>query len=130
MKIGALVDRATRWSSRRATIPGNEKAIHRIKNQLVARGVADHRRPRPLVHVSGHPRRDELREMYGWTRPQIAVPVHGEAMHLAAHAARRASSASPQVAQVRDGDMLRLAPGAGRDHRRGAGRAGSTRTAR
>src|SRR5690606_15576231 len=73
------------FSSR--AIPGNEKAINTIINALVSRGVRVITDRDRLVHVSGHPRRDELREMYGWLKPSIAVPVHGEPMHLAAHAA-------------------------------------------
>ena len=64
-----------------------------------------------LVHVSGHPRRSELRRMYEWVRPQIGVPVHGEAAHLVAQGSLMSTSGIGQVAQVRDGDMLRLAPG-------------------
>lgn len=97
------------FSSR--AIPGNEVAINRIINNLIARGVrviTDHDR---LVHVSGHPRRDELREMYGWIRPTIAVPVHGEAMHLAAHAELAVDMGVPTVKVIGNGDVLRLAPG-------------------
>ncbi|TIX80022.1 MAG: ribonuclease J, partial [Mesorhizobium sp.] len=65
-----------------------------------------------LVHVSGHPRRSELRKMYQWVRPQIGVPVHGEAAHLVAQGSLMSVSGIGQVAQVRDGDMLRLYPGA------------------
>jgi ribonuclease J len=64
-----------------------------------------------LVHVSGHPRRSELKRMYEWVRPQIGVPVHGEAAHLVAQGSLMAMSGVAQVAQIRDGDMLRLHPG-------------------
>jgi ribonuclease J len=64
-----------------------------------------------LVHVSGHPRRDELRQMYRWIKPAIAVPVHGEAMHLAAHAELALDMGVPSVKVIGDGDVLRLAPG-------------------
>ena len=97
------------FSSR--AIPGNEVPINRIINALVARGVNVVTDRDRLVHVSGHPRRDELREMYGWIRPQIAVPVHGEAMHLAAHAVLARELGVPQVKVIGDGDVLRLAPG-------------------
>jgi len=98
------------YSSR--TIPGNEKAILEIKNKLIDRGlkiVEDGEGA--LVHVSGHPRRAELKRMYEWTRPQIGIPVHGEAAHLVAQGSLMALSGIGQVAQVRDGDMIRLAPG-------------------
>lgn len=98
------------FSSR--TIPGNEKAILEIKNLLIDQGIKIIEDGDALVHVSGHPRRSELRRMYEWTRPRIAVPVHGEAAHLVAHGALASASGVPEVAQIRDGDMLRLAPGA------------------
>lgn len=97
------------FSSR--VIPGNEKAIITIKNQLIEQGVKIVEDTDALVHVSGHPRRSELKRMYEWVRPQILVPVHGEAAHLVAHGSLGAMSGIPDVAQVRNGDMLRLAPG-------------------
>jgi ribonuclease J len=98
------------FSSR--TIPGNEKAILEIKNQLIDQGIKIIEDSDALVHVSGHPRRNELRKMYEWTRPRIGIPVHGEAAHLVAQGALMAQSGIPEVAQVRNGDMIRLAPGA------------------
>jgi len=98
------------FSSR--TIPGNEKAILEIKNQLIDQGIKIVEDGDALVHVSGHPRRNELRKMYEWTRPRIGIPVHGEAAHLVAQGALMAQSGIPEVAQVRNGDMIRLAPGA------------------
>jgi ribonuclease J len=85
------------------TIPGNEKAVARVINGLVIQGVEvitdrDH-----LVHVSGHPRRAELRDMIKWVRPNILIPAHGEALHLAEHAklarepARKFSSAATAI---------------------------------
>ncbi|TIL77932.1 MAG: ribonuclease J, partial [Mesorhizobium sp.] len=98
------------FSSR--TIPGNEKAILEIKNRLIDLGMKIIEDGDALVHVSGHPRRSELRRMYEWVRPQIGVPVHGEAAHLVAQGSLMSMSGIGQVAQVRDGDMLRLYPGA------------------
>ncbi|WP_114390441.1 ribonuclease J [Notoacmeibacter marinus] len=97
------------FSSR--AIPGNEKAINDIKNGLVEMGVRILENDEALVHVSGHPRRNELRRMYGLTRPTIAVPVHGEAAHLAAHAALATGEGIAQVASIRNGDLLKIAPG-------------------
>lgn len=97
------------FSSR--TIPGNEKAILAVKNGLIDQGIKIIEDGDALVHVSGHPRRSELKQMYQWVRPQIGVPVHGEAAHLVAQGSLMAMSGIAQVAQVRDGDMLRLAPG-------------------
>ncbi|MCT7375789.1 ribonuclease J [Chelativorans salis] len=98
------------FSSR--TIPGNEKAILTLKNLFIEQGVKVIEDKDALIHVSGHPRRSELKQMYDWVKPQILVPVHGEAAHLVAHGALGAISGIPEVAQVRNGDMLRLAPGA------------------
>jgi len=98
------------FSSR--TIPGNEKAILEIKNQLIDQGIKIIEDGDALVHVSGHPRRSELRKMYEWTRPRIGIPVHGEAAHLVAQGSLMAEAGIPEVAQVRNGDMIRLAPGA------------------
>jgi ribonuclease J len=97
------------YSSR--VIPGNEKAILEIKNQLIEQGIKIIEDGDALVHVSGHPRRNELKRMYEWTRPRVLVPVHGEAAHLVAHGALGAMCGIPEIAQVRNGDMIRLAPG-------------------
>ncbi|MGH6761487.1 MAG: ribonuclease J [Phyllobacterium sp.] len=97
------------YSSR--TIPGNEKAIIETKNQLIEMGLQIITDDSALVHVSGHPRRNELKQMYAWVRPQILVPVHGEAAHLVAQGSLGAMSGIPEIAQIRNGDILRLAPG-------------------
>ncbi|RIY03694.1 ribonuclease J [Aureimonas flava] len=98
------------FSSR--SIPGNEKAILDIKNALIERGVRVIEDHDQLVHVSGHPRRSELRQMYEWVRPKIAVPAHGEAAHLMAHAGLARELGVPEVVTIRNGKMVRLAPGA------------------
>ncbi|MBC8717635.1 ribonuclease J [Ochrobactrum sp. Marseille-Q0166] len=92
-------------------IPGNEKAILDIKNKLIDQGIKLISDDEALVHVSGHPRRAELKRMYSWVRPKILVPVHGEAAHLVAQGSLGAMEGIEEIAQVRDGDMLRLAPG-------------------
>ena len=97
------------FSSR--AIPGNEKAVDRVINGLVAQGVEVVTDRSHLVHASGHPRRDELRDMIGWTRPQILIPAHGEALHLAEHAKLARSAGVPRVLVCRNGDLVRLAPG-------------------
>ncbi|AXV15025.1 MBL fold metallo-hydrolase [Neorhizobium sp. SOG26] len=97
------------FSSR--TIPGNEKAILDIKNGLIEQGIKVVTDADGLVHVSGHPRRNELLQMYEWTRPQILVPVHGEAAHLMAQAELGASAGIKTIPRVRNGNILRLAPG-------------------
>ncbi|MFC0246338.1 ribonuclease J [Falsochrobactrum ovis] len=92
-------------------IPGNEKAILDIKNKLIDRGIKLISDEDALVHVSGHPRRNELQQMYAWVRPKILVPVHGEAAHLVAQGSLGAMAGIEEIAQIRDGDILRLAPG-------------------
>ncbi|CAN7400667.1 ribonuclease J [Rhizobium sp. LjRoot30] len=97
------------FSSR--AIPGNEKAIQDIKNGLIEQGVQVLTDSEALVHVSGHPRRSELQQMYAWTRPEILVPVHGEAAHLTAQRELGLQSGIANSPRVRNGDILRLAPG-------------------
>ena len=91
-------------------IPGNERAIGTVQDNLVRRGVrlltdSDH-----MVHVSGHPARDELRKLYRLVRPCFSVPVHGEWRHLSAHAAL-AQEAGVTPLLLEDGDILSLVPG-------------------
>jgi ribonuclease J len=97
------------FSSR--TIPGNERAVNRVINGLVRQGIEVVTDRTHLVHVSGHPRRAELEELYGWVRPRILVPVHGEALHLAEHAALGRRIGVPQTLTCTNGDLVRLAPG-------------------
>ena len=92
-------------------IPGNESAVGVVQNRLVASGVRVITEKDHFVHVSGHPNRDELAEMYRWLRPRIAVPVHGEARHLAEHAAFASSLQVPETVVVENGAMVRLALG-------------------
>ena len=96
------------FSSR--TIPGNEKAVGAIINGLVDQGIEVITDRTDLVHVSGHPRRDELRDMISWVRPQILIPVHGEALHLAEHAKLARAAGVPKVLTCRNGDLVKLGP--------------------
>jgi ribonuclease J len=95
------------------SIPGNEKAIGRVTNGLIEQGVEVITDRTHLVHVSGHPRREEVEELIGWVRPQVLVPVHGEALHLAEHAAIARKLGVKHVVRLRNGDLLRLAPTVG-----------------
>ena len=98
------------FSSR--VIPGNEIPIRNLQDRLADRGVRLYtERDHPGIHVSGHPCRDELAEMYRWARPEIAVPTHGERRHLLEHAAFARDLQVPQQVTPRNGDMVRLAPG-------------------
>jgi ribonuclease J len=98
------------FSSR--VIPGNDVPIRNLQNKLADRGVRLYtERDHPGIHVSGHPCRDELAEMYRWARPTIAVPTHGERRHLLEHLAFARDLQVPQQVAPRNGDMVRLAPG-------------------
>jgi ribonuclease J len=89
-------------------IPGNEKAINRLQNALVRLGVEIVTEEDHFVHVSGHPARDELVRMYQMVRPKIAIPVHGEARHLIAHAQLAGECQVQQPLVIQNGDMVRL----------------------
>jgi ribonuclease J len=89
-------------------IPGNEKPINRLQNALVRLGVEIVTEEDHFVHVSGHPARDELVRMYQMVRPQIAVPVHGEARHLIAHAELAGECQVQQPLVIQNGDVIRL----------------------
>ena len=96
------------FSSR--VIPGNERAIGLVQDNLVRRGVRLMTADDHLVHVSGHPARDEIRHLYSLVKPRYSVPVHGEWRHLASHAAlAREMGATPIL--MEDGDILSLSPG-------------------
>jgi ribonuclease J len=93
-------------------IPGNEVPIRNLQNKLADRGVRLYtERDHPGLHVSGHPCRDELKRMYQWAKPAIAVPTHGERRHLLEHAALARDLQVSQTVAPRNGEMVRLAPG-------------------
>lgn len=97
------------FSSRQ--IPGNEIAIGRIQNRLAAREITlitDRQSP---IHVSGHPGRPELQALYGWLRPEILLPVHGEIRHMREQARFGRSCGIPRSVVQENGDLVRLAPG-------------------
>jgi ribonuclease J len=97
------------FSSR--AIPGNEKAVGSIINSLIEQGIEIITDRTELVHVSGHPRRGELAQMYKWTRPRIAIPAHGEALHLAEHERFARAQGVPEVVRAKNGTLVRLSPG-------------------
>jgi ribonuclease J len=97
------------FSSR--TIPGNEKAVGKIVNAFVRADIEVVTDRTALVHVSGHPRRAEMAKMYAWVRPGIAVPAHGEPLHLSEHADFARARGVPQVLRAFNGDLVRFAPG-------------------
>ncbi len=95
------------FSSR--VIPGNEAAVARVQSRLRAMGVnilTDHDQ---RVHVSGHPAREELEQLYCWVQPPVAIPVHGTPRHLAANAAIARACGIPRQLDARNGDVCRLA---------------------
>ncbi len=93
-------------------IPGNESAIIRIQNKLANQGVEVMTEwAEGSIHVSGHPRRGEVEQLYQWLRPRTVIPVHGEPRHLATHVNFARSHGLAAVGPVRDGTVVRLLPG-------------------
>ncbi|MFL4990913.1 MAG: ribonuclease J, partial [Microvirga sp.] len=97
------------FSSR--AIPGNEKGVGSIINSLIEQGIEVITDRTELVHVSGHPRRGELAQMYQWTRPRIAIPAHGEPLHLSEHAKFARAQGVQEVVRAKNGTVVRLSPG-------------------
>ncbi len=97
------------FSSR--TIPGNEKAVGQVKNDLAALGCGMISDDEELVHVTGHPRRDELRQLYDLIKPDILIPMHGERRHLVEHARFAKQCGIPQSLVVTNGKLAHLGPG-------------------
>lgn len=97
------------FSSR--TIPGNEKAVGKVQNALADREIQVMTDEDALIHVSGHPRRGELEQLYAWTKPNTVVPMHGEPRHLEAHAELVRSLGVKSVISARNGSLIRLCPG-------------------
>ncbi|MFD0987265.1 ribonuclease J [Methyloligella solikamskensis] len=96
------------FSSR--TIPGNERAVAKVQNGLSDKAIEILTDQDGLVHVSGHPRRGELEQLYSWLKPKLAIPVHGEGLHLEAHAEFAEDLGVEEVLRIRNGDLVRLAP--------------------
>jgi ribonuclease J len=97
------------FSSRK--IPGNELSISRLQNKLVQNDVSVINDENGSIHVSGHPAEGELIKMYQYVRPQIVVPVHGEPRHLKRHAEIAQNCQVPETILVKNGSVVRLAPG-------------------
>lgn len=91
-------------------IPGNERAVIDIQNAFITKGVEVVTNADQLIHASGHPRRGELKKLYDWVKPDILVPVHGEASHLSGHARFGRAAGIKTVMEIRNGDMVRLFP--------------------
>ncbi len=97
------------FSSRQ--IPGNELSIGLVQNRLAARGITMVTDRQSMIHVSGHPGRPELVALYGWLRPEILVPVHGEMRHMQEQGRLGLASGIPDAVVQQNGDLVRLAPG-------------------
>ena len=92
-------------------IPGNEKKLFKLQNQLVKDGIEVISEESEFVHVSGHPNRDDLREMYDWVKPNCVIPVHGEHRHMIEHMKFATEMKVPHPVQVQNGDIVKLFPG-------------------
>lgn len=99
------------YSSRE--IPGNERAIGRVQNQLAKAGIDLVTADDAAVHVSGHPARDELAQMYQWVKPRLVIPVHGEERHLVENARLAESCQVPATLIARNGTVVRIAADGG-----------------
>ena len=92
-------------------IPGNEKKLYKLHNQLVKEGIEVISEESEFVHVSGHPNRDDLKDMYSWIKPKVVIPVHGEHRHMIEHINFAKEMNVPYPVQVENGDIVRLYPG-------------------
>ena len=92
-------------------IPGNEKKLYKLHNQLVKDGIEVISEESEFIHVSGHPNREDLKDMYDWVKPKCIIPVHGEHRHMIEHIAFAKEMQVPYPVQVENGDIVKLAPG-------------------
>jgi len=92
-------------------IPGNEKKLYNLHNKLVREGIEVISEETDFVHVSGHPNRDDLKDMYNWIRPECLIPVHGEQRHMLEHINFAKEMNVKYPLKVENGDIVRLSPG-------------------
>jgi len=92
-------------------IPGNERKLYKLHNQLVKDGIEVISEESEFVHVSGHPNRDDLKDMYNWVKPQCVIPVHGEHRHMIEHINFAKEMQVPYPVQVENGDIVKIYPG-------------------
>ncbi|MCA0977459.1 ribonuclease J [Qipengyuania flava] len=104
-----VADDVVLFSSRQ--IPGNELSIGAVQNRLAAKGVTMVTDRQGMIHVSGHPGRPELEALYGWLRPEVLVPVHGEMRHMQEQARLGLANGIADAVVQQNGDIVRLAPG-------------------
>ena len=92
-------------------IPGNEKKLYKLHNQLVKDGIEVISEETEFIHVSGHPNREDLKDMYQWVKPKCVIPVHGEHRHMIEHINFAKEMQVPHPVQVENGDIVKLFPG-------------------
>ena len=92
-------------------IPGNEKKLYKLHNELVKKGIEVISEENEFIHVSGHPNREDLKDMYSWIKPKTVIPVHGEHRHMLEHINFAKEMQVPHPIKVENGDILRLYPG-------------------
>jgi len=92
-------------------IPGNEKKLYKLHNQLVKDGIEVISEESEFIHVSGHPNREDLKDMYNWVKPKCVIPVHGEHRHMIEHINFAKEMQVPFPIQVENGDIVKLSPG-------------------
>ena len=92
-------------------IPGNEKKLYKLHNQLIKDGIEVISEENEFVHVSGHPNRDEMKDMYNWIKPKCVIPVHGEHRHLMEHISFAKEMQVPHPVLVENGDIVKIFPG-------------------
>jgi len=92
-------------------IPGNEKKLYLLQNKIVKENIELITEENAFVHVSGHPNRDDLKDMYKWVKPQCVIPVHGEHRHMIEHVAFAKKMQVPKTLQIENGDIIKILPG-------------------
>ncbi len=92
-------------------IPGNEKKLYQLQNKIVRDNIEIISEENAFVHVSGHPNRDDLKDMYKWVKPKCIIPVHGEHRHMVEHVAFAKEMQVPKTLQVENGDIIEILPG-------------------
>ena len=91
-------------------IPGNERKLYKLHNQLVRDGIEVISEESDFVHVSGHPNREDLNDMYDWVRPKAVIPVHGEHRHMKEHINFAKEKQIPYPIKVENGDIVKIYP--------------------
>ena len=92
-------------------IPGNEKKLYQLQNLIVKNNVEIITEENAFVHVSGHPNRDDLKDMYNWVKPKCIIPVHGEHRHMKEHVSFAKEMQIPKTLLIENGDVIKLLPG-------------------